>query len=135
MEKSLKIARKKLFWVLLKTINWLFITTLKDFEKRMTIKCWLCKNFTSPTISHINYWDQLNSWKTSWKLWNGLLCIRPPPPTPYFSTNTEAFAKKLPQLLTIKTDNRGSRIGLKFYVSYCIIKKKFGFQVYNKVPN
>ena len=58
-----------------------------------------------------------------------------PPPTPYFSTNTKAFAKKLPQLLTIKTDNRGSRIGLKFYVSYCIIKKKFGFQVYNKVPN
>ena len=25
-------------------------------------------------ISYINYWDQVNYWKTLWKLWNGLLC-------------------------------------------------------------
>ena len=26
------------------------------------------------TISHINYWDQVNSWKNLWKFWNGPLC-------------------------------------------------------------
>ena len=26
------------------------------------------------TISHINYWNQVNSWKNLWKFWNGPLC-------------------------------------------------------------
>ena len=26
------------------------------------------------TISHINYRDQVNSWKNFWKFWNGSLC-------------------------------------------------------------
>ena len=45
MEKSLKKARKKLFWVLLKAINSFFIITLKDFEKRLTIKSCFCQEF------------------------------------------------------------------------------------------
>ena len=28
---------------------------------------------TFVTISCINYWDQINSWKNLWKLWNGPL--------------------------------------------------------------
>ena len=27
-----------------------------------------------PTIFHINYREQVNSWKNFWKLWNGPLC-------------------------------------------------------------
>ena len=26
------------------------------------------------TISHMHYWDQVNSWKTLWKFWNCPLC-------------------------------------------------------------
>ena len=31
-----------------------------------------CSNFV--TISHINYWDQVSSWKNFWKFCNGPLC-------------------------------------------------------------
>ena len=36
-----------------------------------------------PTISHINYWDQVNSWKNLWKFWNGPLCRNKSGPSPY----------------------------------------------------
>ena len=36
-----------------------------------------------PTISHINYWDQVNSWKNLWKFWNGPLCRNNHAPSPY----------------------------------------------------
>ena len=35
------------------------------------------------TISHINYWDQVNSWKKLWKSWNGPLCRNKSDPSPY----------------------------------------------------
>ena len=60
---------------------------------------------TSPnfvTISHISYWDQVNSWKNLWKFWNGLLCRNKSGPFPLLnvavcwqSSDTEACAKKL----------------------------------------
>ena len=34
------------------------------------------------TISHINYWDQVNSWKNLWKFWNGPLCRNKSGPSP-----------------------------------------------------
>ena len=34
------------------------------------------------TISHINYWDQVNSRKSLWKLWNGPLCRNKLGPSP-----------------------------------------------------
>ena len=41
---------------------------------------------TSPnfvTIFHINYRDQVNSWKNLWKFWNGPLCKNKSGPSPY----------------------------------------------------
>ena len=35
------------------------------------------------TISHINYWNQVNSWKYFWKFWNGPLCRNKSAPSPY----------------------------------------------------
>ena len=35
------------------------------------------------TISHINYWDQVSSWKKFWKFWNGPLCKNKLGPPPY----------------------------------------------------
>ena len=35
------------------------------------------------TISHINYWDQVNSWKNLWKFWNGPLCRNKSGSSPY----------------------------------------------------
>lgn len=37
-EKSLKIAKKKLLWMLLKTIKSFFIITLKNFAIRLSIE-------------------------------------------------------------------------------------------------
>ena len=92
--------------MLLKAINSLFIITLKDFEKRLTIKSWFCQEFHFTYNNSHKLLRPSQFLKTSWKFWNGLLCIRPPP-SPYLSTNTEACAKKLPQLLAIKIDNEG----------------------------
>ena len=33
-------------------------------------ECW----YNETTISHINYWDQVNFWKKVWKFWNGSFC-------------------------------------------------------------
>ena len=66
------------------------------------------------TISHINVWDQVNSWKNLWKFWNGPLCRNKSGPFPLLNiaaylqnSNAEAFAKKLSQILTNSIDNRG----------------------------
>ena len=34
-------------------------------------------------ISHISYWDQVNSWKSLWKFWNDPLCRIVSGPSPY----------------------------------------------------
>ena len=64
------------------------------------------------TISHINYWDQVNFWKKLWKFWNGLLCRNKSYPFPLLngttyrkSSNTEAWATKLSQILANNIDN------------------------------
>ena len=58
------------------------------------------------TISHINYWDQVNSWKNLWKFWKGPLCRDKSGPFPLLnvagywkSSNTEDCAKKLSHIL------------------------------------
>ena len=82
------------------------------------------------TISHINYWDQVISWKIFWKFWNGPLCRNKSGPSPLLhvaaywqSSNTKACAKKLSQLLTNNIDDWGRRVGLRIYVRYCRKKK------------
>ena len=67
------------------------------------------------TISHINYWDQANSWKNFWKFWNGSLCRNKPGPYPatqfcsnWKSSNTNARGKKLSQILANNIDKGGS---------------------------
>ena len=79
-----------------------------------------------PTISHINYWDQVNSWKNLWKFWNGPLCRNKSGPFPLLnvavywqSSDTKACAKKLSQILANNIDNGRRGIGLRIYVRYC----------------
>ena len=85
------------------------------------------EKFNAPAISHINYWDQHNSWKNLWKFWNAPLCRNKSGPSPLLnvavyrqSSNTEACAKKLSQILANNIDNGGRGIGLRIYVRYCI---------------
>ena len=79
-------------------------------------------------IAHINYWDQVNSWKNFWKFWNGPPCRSKSGLFPLLnvvvywqSSNTEAFAKKLSQILAINIDHWGGgrATGPTNYVSYC----------------
>ena len=58
------------------------------------------------TIPHINYWDQVNSWKNLLKFWNGSLCWNKSGPFPLLnvavywqSSDTETCAKRLSQIL------------------------------------
>ena len=59
----------------------------------------LCKSILDTTISHINYRDQVNSWKNLWQLCNGPLCRNKSGPfllnvaTYWKSSNTEPCAK------------------------------------------
>ena len=78
------------------------------------------------TISHINYWDQVNSWKNLWKFWNGPLCRNKSGPSPLLnvavywqSSDTETCVKKLSQILANNIDNGGRGIGLRIYVRCC----------------
>ena len=78
------------------------------------------------TISHINYWDQVNSWKNVWKFWNGPLCRNKSGPSPLLnvavywqSSDTETCVTKLSQILANNIDNGGRGIGLRIYVRYC----------------
>ena len=75
------------------------------------------------TISHINYWDQVISWKKFLKFWNGPLCRNKSCPFPLLnvaaywqSSNSEACAKKLSQVLPNNIDNRGRGIGFRIDV-------------------
>ena len=68
----------------------------------------------------------MNSWKNLWKFWNGPLCRNKSGPFPllnvaayWHSSNTEACAKKLPQIVANNIDNRGMGIGLRIYVRCC----------------
>ena len=78
------------------------------------------------TISHINYWDQVNSWKNLLKFWNGPLCRNKSGTFPQLnvtvywkSSATEACAKKLSQILANNNENGGRGIGLRIYMRYC----------------
>ena len=58
------------------------------------------------TISQINYWDHVNSWKNFWKFWNCPRCRNKSAPSPLLnvaaycqSSNIEACAKKLSRVL------------------------------------
>ena len=83
------------------------------------------KNTSWIAISHINYWDQVNSWKNLWKFWNGPLCRNKSGPSPLLnvavywqSSDTETCVKKLSQILA-NIDNGGRGIGLRTYLRYC----------------
>ena len=78
------------------------------------------------TISHINYWDLLNSCKNFSKFWNGLPCRNKSVPFPLLnvavywqSSNTKACAKKLSLILADNIDNGERGTGLRTYVRYC----------------
>ena len=78
------------------------------------------------TLSQINYWDQVHSWKNLWKFWNGPLCKNKSGPSPLLNAavywqgiDTKTCAKKLSQILANNTDGGGREIGLRIYVSYC----------------
>ena len=62
-------------------------------------------------VSHINYWDQVNSWKISWNSGIVHFCRNKLGPSPLLnvaqywkSSNTEACAKKLSQILANNID-------------------------------
>ena len=83
------------------------------------------------TISHINYWDQVNSWENFQKFWNGPLSRSKSGPSPLInvaaswkSSNTKACAKKLSQMLANNNDNGGRGIGLRLHVRYCSYSKQ-----------
>ena len=78
------------------------------------------------TICYINYWDQVNSWKNSWKFCNDLLCRNKSGPSPLLnvagywkSSNSEACTKKLSQILANNIDNGGRGFPLRIDVRYC----------------
>ena len=70
--------------------------------------------FNTSTISHINYWDQVNSCKNLWKFWNDPLSRNNSGPFPLLnvagywnSSNTKACSKKLSQILANNNDRGG----------------------------
>ena len=78
------------------------------------------------TISQINYWDQVNSLKNFQKFWNGPHCRNKSDSYPLLnvavcwkSSNTEACANKLTQILA--NNNKGRGVGITTYVRFCSI--------------
>ena len=74
------------------------------------------------TISHINYWNQLNSCKN---FWNGPPSRNKSDLSPLLnvavywqSSNTKACAKKLSQILANNINYWGSGIGVRIYQRY-----------------
>ena len=72
-------------------------------------------------LSHINCWDKLNSRRKFWKFWSDSLCRNKSGPSPLLnvvvywqSSNTEACAKKLSQILANNIDKRGGGSVSKF---------------------
>ena len=75
--------------------------------------------------SHVNYWNQVISWRDLWKFWNVSICRNKSGPFPLLSvagywqsSNTEACAKKLFQILANNIDNGWRGIGLRISVTY-----------------
>ena len=108
------------------------------FRKALTIFRARVKNglFIKKFISHINYWDQVNSWKNLWKFWNGPLCRNKSSPFPLLnvaedwqSSDNKACAKKLSQILANNIDHKGGdwSQNLCEVLSKTIIEKK-GFE-------
>ena len=84
------------------------------------------KKYTMTAIFHTNYWDQVNSWKNLWKFLNGRLCRNKSGlftllnvAAYWKSSNSQACAKKLSQILANNIDNGGRGISLRIYVRYC----------------
>ena len=80
------------------------------------------------TISHINYWDQVDSWEIFWKFWNGPLCRNKSAPFPLLnvalyrqSNNTDACATKLSKILSHNIDTGVRGIELRICFRYCIL--------------
>ena len=76
--------------------------------------------------THINYRDEVNSQKNSWKFWNGPLCRNKSGPFPQLDVaaywqnwNTKSCTKKLSRILAKNIDNGGREICLRIYVHYC----------------
>ena len=59
-------------WLNFKTVVWSQMQIPIDIEMKVvsvwTIWVWDSGPYHWHTISHINYWDQVNSWKISWNL-------------------------------------------------------------------
>ena len=90
------------------------------------------ENRNKPTISRINYWDQVNSWKNFWKFWNGPSCRNKSGSFPLLnvatywqSSDTGACVKKLSQILVNNIDRGGRGIGFRIYVIYLFIIYSF----------
>ena len=88
-----------------------------------------CSLYSSSTISQINCWEQVNSWKNLWKSWNGSLCRNKS--GTYFLLNVAAYwknssikvrVKKLFRMLASNTDNGARKVSLRIYVRYCLKK-------------
>ena len=87
--------------------------------------CLTSSNFVS--ISHINYSDQVNSWKNLSKFWNdGPLCRNKLGLFPLLNvatycriSNTEVCTKEMFQILANNIDNGERGIGFRNYVRYC----------------
>ena len=88
------------------------------------------------TTSHTNYLNQVNSWKNLWKFWNGPLCRYKSGPFPLLnvavywkSSDTEACAKELSQILANNIDNENRVIGLRICLGYCRLLNIPGFWI------
>ena len=78
------------------------------------------------TISHINYYDQVNSWKNLWKFLDVPFCRNKSDPflllnvAGYWkNSNTKACAKTLSQIFANNIDCGGRGTSLRIYVRYC----------------
>ena len=87
------------------------------YESKFLLQCGILK----ATIPHINYWDQVNSWKNLWKFWNGPLSRNKSGPFPLLNvagywkrSSTNTCAKKMSQILANNTDNGGGALDSEF---------------------
>ena len=97
-------------------------------EKQVTTNFIYLTSTSFVTISHINYWDQVDSWEIFWKFWNGPLCRNKSAPFPLLnvalyrqSNNTDACATKLSKILSHNIDTGVRGIELRICFRYCIL--------------
>ena len=76
--------------------------------------CLTSSNFV--TTSHINYWNQVNSWKNLRKFWNGTLCRNKSRTCPLLDVS--AYWKSSNNEVCTNTDIGGRGVGLRIYVTY-----------------